>query len=547
MVDAAMTRIATWREVPSAARTLRALRLLGLAGLLAASAGPILPTAASAAPAGGEVSFREVAEVFASDALDDDFYGESVAIAGDTVVVGSPSDDETADRGGAVFVFERDAGGFDAWGEVVKLTASDGAKEDELGSSVGIDGDYLVAAARLAHSAYIFERDAAGNWTEAAKLLPSNPTGFFGTSAALDGDTAVVTADHGGDGDGAAYVFQRNATGGWDEVAELTASDADPDDLFGNAVAVDGDTVVVGSYHDDDVDDSGGAAYVFERNAGGADNWGEVVKLLSSDISFLDEFGFSVAIDGDTAVVGAHFDDSAANGSGSAYVFERDAGGAGNWGEVAHLFAADGGNLDSFGESVGISGDTIVVGAINDDDLGESSGAAYFFQRDAGGPGAWGRVAKGVAFDGTSIDLLGWSVAVDGDTAAVGAPGIDDIGFAAADEFSGTAYVFQETTVAPSVTVSGSCPGQVRVAVSGLTPKGRGDLYGSSAEGTDTVADGPCVGTALSLVDPVRVRQGKSESGSTSGNLDLLAGACGAFFQVVDLTSCAVTDTVPAP
>ena len=221
----------------------------------------------------------------------------------------------------------------------------------------------------------------AATFNEIKKLLASDAEDFdwFGGSVAVSGDTAVVgTLVPGGGGAGAAYVFQRNegGTDNWGELMKLTASDAQVNDKFGTRVAVSGDTAVVGAFGEDAGGSSAGAAYVFQRNEGGADNWGEVTKLTASDAQAEDWFGSSVTISGDTAVVGARYEDAGGTDAGAAYVFQRDQGGADNWGEVKKLTASDAQTFDWFGYSVAVSGDTAVVGAFGEDAGGSGAGAA---------------------------------------------------------------------------------------------------------------------------------------------------------------------------
>jgi hypothetical protein len=207
--------------------------------------------------------------------------------------------------------------------------------------------------------------------------------------------------------------------------------------VFGASVAIDGDTVVVGAPRDDHAVNGGdeedeGSAYVFERDEGGLGAWGQVKKLTAGDAAALDEFGYSVAIDGDTVVVGARFDDHEVNGGtqnakGSAYVFERNSGGPNGWGQVKKLTASDAFAVDLFGSSVAIDGDRLVVGASGDDHAGNGGagsekGSAYVFEWDAGGAGAWGKVAKLTASDAFLNDEFGTGVAVDSGTVGVGAP-----------------------------------------------------------------------------------------------------------------------------
>ena len=166
---------------------------------------------------------------------------------------------------------------------------------------------------------------------------------------------------------------------------KLTASDGQASDLFGNSVAISGDTAIVGVPFEDEKGNAAGAAYIFERNEGGADNWGEVTKLTASDAQGLDQFGRPVSISGDTAIVGAREEDEKGSNAGAAYIFERDEGGADNWGEVTKLTASDAQAFDRFGLGVSISGDTAIVGAVREDEKGSDAGAAYIFERDEGG------------------------------------------------------------------------------------------------------------------------------------------------------------------
>ncbi|MCH8065596.1 MAG: FG-GAP repeat protein, partial [Chloroflexi bacterium] len=181
----------------------------------------------------------------------------------------------------------------------------------------------------------------------------------------------------------------------WGQVKKILATDAQTEDIFGASVAISGDTAVVGAYREDTVADAG-AAYVFQRNQGGADNWGEVKKLTASDAYPATPgnwFGWSTAISGDIVVVGARF--GGGSNAGAAYVFQRNEGGGNNWGEVKKLVASDGSAVgvgDQFGFSVAVSGDTAVVGTL-------TSNAAYVFERSQGGADNWGEVKKLTASD----------------------------------------------------------------------------------------------------------------------------------------------------
>ena len=371
-----------------------ALLVLMVAGLLLSGLG-LRPEPQSAEAA----LLSEVKKLLASDAQAEDFFSVGVAVSGDTAIVGASGEDAAGSFAGAAYVFQRDEGGTDNWGEVKKLTASDAQAGDAFGFSVAISGDTAVvgalnegAAAFDAGAAYVFGRNEGGadNWGEVKKLTASDAeiSDAFSRSVAVSNDTAVVGApaeDTGGDRAGAAYVFGRNEGGAdnWGEVKKLTAFDAQAGDRFGHDVALSGDTTVIGAYNEDAGGgpfDEFGAAYVFERDQGGVDNWGEVKKLTASDAQANDEFGFSVAISGETAVVGARGEDAGGSSAGAAYFFQRDQGGADNWGQLKKLTASDAQAGDLFGGIVAVSGETAVVAAVSEDAGGSSAGAAYIFQ-----------------------------------------------------------------------------------------------------------------------------------------------------------------------
>ena len=218
------------------------------------------------------------------------------------------------------------------------------------------------------------------------------------------------------------------SNGVWSEQQKLTASDAVSGDVFGISVSIDGDTAVIGAWGDDDNGSNSGSAYVYVRSNG---VWTEQQKLTASDGATGDRFGYSVSIDGDTAVIGARYDDDNGSNSGSAYVYVRT---NGVWSELQKLTASDGAGDDQFGYSVSIDGDTAVIGARYDDDNGSNSGSAYVYVRSNG---VWSELQKLTASDGAAEDQFGYSVSIDGDTAVIGAY--------ADDSSSGSAYVFPLT------------------------------------------------------------------------------------------------------
>jgi hypothetical protein len=322
--------------------------------------------------------------------------GAAVALSDGRALVGAPNAvDESGRETGAAFVFER---ADDGWRRAATLTTAESADSDEFGRSVALAGDTAVVSApdngrrgEESGVAYVFER-ADDGWEETATLAHADPApgDRFGDAVATDGAVVAVGAadDDIGPGTpatppatdaltemvGSVTVFER--TGGeWDHRTRLTASDGREDDGLGWSVAVDGGTVLAGAVFRETYGERlSGGAYVFER---GAEGWEQVATLVASDGDDGDEFGASVALSGDRAVVGAPSDeDPFGDRAGSAYAFARS---DGEWAETAKLVAADGTVGDAFGFSVALAGATGLVGAPNsgapndDDDGGSAS------------------------------------------------------------------------------------------------------------------------------------------------------------------------------
>ena len=424
-----------------------------------------------------------------------DYFGESVSTSGDTIVVGAfyedsnatgvngnQADNSTSDSG-AAYVFTRTAG---VWSQQAYLKASNTEAGDQFGQSVSISGDTIVVGApweasnatgvdgnqsdnstTWAGAAYVFTR-TAGVWSQQAYLKASNTDAMdcFGWSVSVFGDTIVVgaysensnatgvngnQANNNAQDSGAAYVFTRTA-GVWTQQAYLKASNAELGDWFGYSVSLSGDTTIVGAplelsnatgVNGNQLDNSAnlsGAAYVFTRTAG---VWTQQAYLKASNTDLFDWFGRSVSVSGDTAVVGAFYENSNTTGvnagqfdnsayhAGAAYVFTCT---AGIWSQQAYLKASNTEADDEFGYSVSISGDTIVVGArcedsnatgVNGNQAGTGTadmGAAYAFTRTAG---VWSQQAYLKPSNTDAGENFGCSVAIDNDTIVVGAFGED--------------------------------------------------------------------------------------------------------------------------
>ncbi len=381
----------------------------------------------------------QVAKLLADDTPDDRFFGESVAVSNDTLVVGAYKDSTHGSLSGAAYVFVRNEGGGDEWNQVAKLTASDAAASAYFGYDVAISGDTIVVGAYgddgSTGAAYVFERNEGSldGWGEVQQLLATGgSTGdYFGEFVDISGDTIVVGAPMANSYAGTAYVFERNEGGAdnWGQITELSpTTSADSDARFGWSVAISGDTIVVGAYYDGTY--SPGSAYVFGRNQGGPDNWGEVAKITGSDTVDFDRFGYAVDIAVDTIVVGARDHDGEGSGAGAAYVFERNQGGADQWGQVEKLAADDAAENDQFGDSVAIDGESIVVGTPYVDQNGSNSGTLYLFTRNQNGADNWDQVKELIGGDTETGDCFGDGVAISGHTIVAGAPLNDGVGAA---------------------------------------------------------------------------------------------------------------------
>ena len=269
--------------------------------------------------------WSQQAKLTASDAANEGYFGSSVSLTGDTALVGAYGDDHAGDESGAAYVFVR-AG--TVWSQQAKLTASDAANEDRFGESVSLWGKTALVGAwgdddagKDSGSAYVFARTGTA-WSQQAKLTASTAAAYdyFGWSVSLFRDTALVGAfgdDPAGTFSGSACVFVRNGTA-WNQQAKLVASDAAPADYFGTSVSLFRNAALVGAPHEFHAGGSAGSAYVFEWLG---TMWRQQAKLTASDAAGGDYFGWSVSLSGDTALVGAWGDDDAGSESGSAYVF----------------------------------------------------------------------------------------------------------------------------------------------------------------------------------------------------------------------------------
>ncbi len=402
-------------------------------------------------------------------------FGQSVAIDGNYAIVGAWGENEDATGNnyaggaGAAYIYERVNG---TWSQVQKIVASDRAANDYFGYSVAISGDYVIVGAyNEAHdasggnskfgagSAYIFHQ-SGGVWTQMQKIVASDRGNFdyFGDKVAISGTVAVVGAyveDHdasGGNGKtnaGSAYVFEL-VTGTWTQVNKIVAADRLAYDSFGGSVSISGDYIVVGAgTEDEDANDlntinNSGSVYIFKKVTG---NWTQVQKIVAPNRSDSDFFGTVVSISGNYLVVGSYYEDEDAaetntvSDAGSAYIFELS---GATWTFFQKIVPSERATNDHFGSAVAIADDKIIIGANNEDEdaVGGSTlnnaGSAYIFQLISG---SWSEVEKITASDRGANAKYGSTVAIFDSTALVGA--------SEANSYIGEAYFYGYDTRLP--------------------------------------------------------------------------------------------------
>ena len=370
-------------------------------------------------------------------------FGVSVDIKGNTAVIGATGGNVGADVVGAAYIFTQNEPPF--WNQHTKLVAADRGGGDQLGFAVAIgDNENEVIAGAPRHNAgglssgaaYIFQQREDTSWVESGKLSDGETASEdqFGVSVSISGNFAISGAQQDDDiapNAGAAYVFERSGIL-WLQRTKLTTDNAKAGDLFGNAVAMDGTTVLVGAPGVDDAGPEAGAAYVFVQVG---EEWIQQARLIADDLGIFDRFGSAVSVHGDTAIIGAHGKDEGGTDSGAAYVFVRSGASWTQQAKLTHQGAVPG---DMFGFAVGVYEDNALVGAYRSDAAGPDSGAVYLFRRNGR---TWTQDLLLIPNDISIGDEFGYSLNLTKGAAIIGAPkedrSLDDLG---------AAYIFVETT-----------------------------------------------------------------------------------------------------
>ena len=387
----------------------------------------------------------ELIELPQPDGAPGDLFGTVVSIDGEWALAGAFRDDDLGTDSGSATLFRKQGASWVSWR---KLTASDGAAADGFGTDVTISGSYAAVSAQfkpgpngVTGAVYVFEFDGA-TWMEVAILNADAAfPGCFGFDVGLDGDRLIIGAPHAGLG--SAYVFRRLQTG-WALEAQLFPDAPLSGNGFGASVSISGDVALVGARNDPGDTFDVGAAYLFRATD---DTWQQEARIEASDPEAGAWFAYSVAVSADVAICGAFAD--GLNDQGAAYLFERD---GATWLEVAKLVPTDAAPNDHFGQDVAVHGNTVVVGAPDDNTGSAQSGSAYLFSRLESG---WIERAKLISSDAQSGDEFGVSVSMSGSHILVGAFEADESG----DE-SGTTYLFGDLVVP----YGGACPGPNGVA-----------------------------------------------------------------------------------
>ncbi len=389
----------------------------------------------------------------ASDGDEESGYGYSVSVSGDYAVVGGY---------GSVYILYKYQNGDDRWGEVKKIPSTTGCEECVyFGISVSISGDYIVVGSfgeeNQTGAAYIYYRNQGGanNWGLVKRIVASDPGEgcLFGYFVSIDGNTLVVSTPFEPDDEngsnplsmaGAAYIYNKDqgGTGNWGQVKKIAASDRAIENGFGISVSISGDYIISGA-PGNSTDASGGnplvgagAAYVFYRNQGSANNWGQVKKIVTTDRQGNDGFGRTVVVYGSKAAVSATEQDYDASGgnyidnAGAVYLFNKDQGGNNNWGQTNKLVSPDRVQNDYFGEIVSISTNYAIIGIPSNttDASGmnplDGAGAVYIFYRDRNGFNNWDNLIKMVALNRAEKNHFGTSVCLSDNYLITGAPGV---------------------------------------------------------------------------------------------------------------------------
>lgn len=386
----------------------------------------------------------QIEKLQASDAEKNDYFGNSVAVSRDYIVVGAPTKDGEKKNAGSAYLYKKDKDGNVK--EIAKLEASDADADDNFGESVAISGSYIIVGANRedttadnAGSAYLFKMKSDSEVTQIAKIQADDADAddLFGSSVAIYGDYVLVSApkeDTTATDAGSVYLFKRNSDSNVSQLSKIQASNAGANDEFGTAISLYGDYFVVGTPLEDTTDTDAGSVYLFKRNSD--DNITQLKQIQSDDVEKEDYFGSSVAINKNYIAAGAYGEDTQGDNAGSGYLFKINS--DDDIAQVKEFQASDADYGDNFGKSIALGGIYVIVTAPNQDIADTNNhddiGMVYIFKRDENDDL---KEMKKLQIADTQKKTLFKSLAVDENNIVVGA--------ALGDSYvkdSGSAYLF---------------------------------------------------------------------------------------------------------
>jgi hypothetical protein len=363
-----------------------------------------------------EPAYTEQQPLIASGQSAHDLFGLAVHIDGDTIAVGAPWEGQATQRAGVVYLFERKEG---VWAQTARLSAAKPSLRGLFGSSLSLRGNTLVVGApgerketlSNAGAVYVFQRNSAGEWAQTTRLQPEQQHAgdFFGASVAQTATDVIVGAHLQDDTQvdaGQVYVF-RAGDKGWSAKGTLKAPGLKAGSLFGNALEADGNTLAIGAYGHENKTPGGGAVFLFEQKPDG--EWHYYRTLNASKNKAFSEFGWSLDLRGNRLLVGAPYEDTSLEQTGSSYLFERDA--KGEWVVVERLVYTEEGFKGRLGASVALLGEEALSGA--------PFGQTILFAKQSK---AWAQQARFTPAEPQSENLFNHTLASDGNTVVIGIP-----------------------------------------------------------------------------------------------------------------------------
>jgi hypothetical protein len=375
----------------------------------------------------------QMSKLVPTDPAAEDFFGYSVSISGDYIIVGAPQDDDKGTDSGSAYIFNFSGG---VWYQFAKLTGSTSNTGDNFGCAVAINDVHAIVGARYddnmgqnSGTAFIFRHESG--WNQESVLTAPDGTlyDYFGTAVDVYGNYAIVGA-YMNDGvnadEGSAYIYKRIGTNSWQLQNTMAPGDLGNLSRMGISVAINGEYAFAGAIGDDTEAADAGAIYVYKNNGllYEFEAWDYHSKITADDATEYDNFGRSLSTDGTRLLVGAHMENNNGIAAGASYLFALS---GDDWIQQTKVLPADGMSNDFFGNSCAIAGEHIIAGAYGDRDDGDFTGSAYFFDENQGGTGNWGLVTKKLPNNGAANDVFGTTIDGNDDFAFVGAQN-EDVG-----------------------------------------------------------------------------------------------------------------------